>query len=467
MSVINNVLKDLESRSSGFTPIDVSSVETDKRQSSDKPRWTTWVALLVVVSVSVAGYLGMNGYFDQAFPIDNQQASVKPAQQKPVSEAAVTMVAEPRPQPIPVVEAPVVERNEIIGLQLKESTADLVLEFALKERVISYLKERSENRFVYHIRDVDNQIVAPLLQDNPWLRQLALQDSDNGVDIRFTTKDNLLVETSQSSASNEWIWRITFRKAPEPEVVTPVVKAAKPVVSKPEPETTISRVEEVKQVEQPKPVESPAADVAEPAAEPEPILSITSKTVSGSDDSQLVLATRLIKNGQLGEAQNMLVPLLDGAQDLRVRRLLHGVYSRSGNRDAYQSLLRDSMQRYPDESEFVSRYAGLLFRDRDYPAVIDFFSQRLPIEAGHYSMLAMSYQREARYDEAVLQFKEALKLDGRDSKNWAGLAISLEQQGDLDNALKAFQQAQGIGGLSPRLRTFVRDRIASLQQVIN
>ncbi len=467
MSVINNVLKDLESRNSSFTPLDVSSVEAKQTQQPEKAKWGIWIVLLLMISGALFIYLVLNGYLNRLLPNSIQQPAVEMLQPEAVTEPEVTLIAESKPEPIPVVEAPVVERNEIIGLQLKESQADLVLEFALKERVISYLKERSENRFVYHIRDVDNQIVAPLLQDNPWLRQLALQDSDNGVDIRFTTNDNLLVETSQSSAANEWIWRITFRKAPEPEIEASVIKESAPVAKQPEPVVTATPEEPAPvQVETPQPEQSQAVAVSpEPVAEP--VVSITSRNSNTSGESQLALATRLIKNGQLGEAQNALLPMLDGPDDLRARRLLHGVYSRSGNRDSYQSLLRESMQRYPGEAEFVSRYAGLLFRDRDYLAVIDFFSQRLPMEVGHYSMLAMSYQREARYEDAVAQFKEALKLDSRDSKNWAGLAISLEQQGDLSNALKAFQQAQSIGGLSPRLNTFVRERITSLQQVVN
>ena len=130
-------------------------------------------------------------------------------------------------------------------------------------------------------------------------------------------------------------------------------------------------------------------------------------------------------------------------------------------------MLLESIQRYPTEAEFVSRYAGLLFRDKDYVAVIDFFAQRPPLQVGHHSMLAMSFQREGLYDDAIEQFKLALKLDGRDSKNWAGLAISLEQLGDNANALTAYQQARSIGGLSSRLNQFVRDRVTALGQVRN
>ncbi len=162
MSVINNVLKDLESRNSGFTPLDVSSVEAKQTQQPEKTKWGTWIVVLLLISGAVTSYLLLNGYFVRLLPNDSQQTAVETLQAEAVTESEVTLIAESKPEPIPVVEAPVVERNEIIGLQLKESQADLVLEFALKERVISYLKERSENRFVYHIREVDNQIVAPL-----------------------------------------------------------------------------------------------------------------------------------------------------------------------------------------------------------------------------------------------------------------------------------------------------------------
>ena len=74
---------------------------------------------------------------------------------------------------------------------------------------------------------------------------------------------------------------------------------------------------------------------------------------------------------------------------------------------------------------------------------------------------------ESRYADAIEQFKLALKVDNRDTRNWVGLAISLEQVGDQANALKAFSQARTLGGLSQRLSQFVNDRIIALQQVVN
>ena len=64
------------------------------------------------------------------------------------------------------------------------------LEFVLRDRVNAYLRNRGENRFAYHLREIESQIVAPAISDNPWLEALVIRQSDTGVDIEFDTAPN-------------------------------------------------------------------------------------------------------------------------------------------------------------------------------------------------------------------------------------------------------------------------------------
>ncbi|MCZ6487452.1 MAG: hypothetical protein O6703_04670, partial [Gammaproteobacteria bacterium] len=108
MSVINNVLKDLESRSSQFVPIEIASVEA---AVAEKPAQSRYLALLILALLVVAAIL----WFYQ-----NQQ---KPAETTNVPEIAIE---------VPVTEVPVapevvdiVEHNQIIGLQINESANEM------------------------------------------------------------------------------------------------------------------------------------------------------------------------------------------------------------------------------------------------------------------------------------------------------------------------------------------------------
>ena len=114
---------------------------------------------------------------------------------------------------VPVAEVPVapevveiVEHNQIIGLQINESANEMSVEFSLQKKVISYLKERSENRFVYYLKNIRSEIDAPVMRNNQWIEQLSISPRDGGVDITFRTASGVLMETRQQLQGGEQVW---------------------------------------------------------------------------------------------------------------------------------------------------------------------------------------------------------------------------------------------------------------------
>ncbi|MBT8437984.1 MAG: hypothetical protein KJP11_11465, partial [Gammaproteobacteria bacterium] len=213
MSVINNVLKDLESRESQFTPIEIDAIGVKPAPARDlKP--LLLIALLLLFLMAGAWIYLQHQLTGTSTSTAPSKAATSPAiAALPVVEAEVDQVV-------------VTDRmigNQIIGLQIRESEDDMRMEFALRDKVVAFLKERGENSFGYHLRDIESQIFAPVISDNRWIRELAIAPSNGGVDVGFKTAEDILVETRQSLIDGEPVWVINLRKKTAPVVVEAAV----------------------------------------------------------------------------------------------------------------------------------------------------------------------------------------------------------------------------------------------------
>ena len=137
------------------------------------------------------------------------------------------------------------------------------LEFSLQTKVISYLKERGENSFVYFLKDIRSEIVAPVINNNRWIEQLSISSLDEGIEVSFHTAPGVLVETRQQPGDDTQIWAIKLKKPPAPIVVTkdaetPIKTVVEPPSVKPLPaitvDTNVDAKIEVEAAEQPKAV---------------------------------------------------------------------------------------------------------------------------------------------------------------------------------------------------------------------
>jgi len=453
MSVINNVLKNIESRESKFTPIEINSIASNPAAARDlKP--LLLVAVLFLALVVVVWY-----YQDQLFKTASAPlpmvASIAPVVPVPVVQAAVETE----------IEAGVVTDqligNQIIGLQIRESEEDMRMEFVMREKVVAYLKERGENSFGYHLRDVESQIVAPLISDNRWIRELSITSTDTGVDINFQTAAEILVETRQDLREGESIWSINLRNAATPAGSEPVVEVAhgaEPIATESQPA--------------PVPVEArsstlaPQTVIAEVPAAPVEI-DIKSTNPNNASINQLDYAVQLINSGRTAQAEALLQGLLGGVEDYSAREHLLALYGRQKQVDRQRRLLQGSIAKYPNTALFKTEYARSLYQGAAYRAVIQLLTNDISIDATQQALVAASYQRLDEHEEAVRHYQLSLAQDANNARNWIGLGISQENTAALAEALNSYQQAVKLGGLNSRLRAFVAARSSTLEQVLN
>ncbi len=459
MSVINNVLKDLESRESQFTPIEIDAIGAKPAPARDlKP--LLLIALLLLLLMAGAWIYLQDQLISSSTSAAPSISNTSPAiAALPVAEAEVDQVV-------------VTDRmigNQIIGLQIRESEDDMRMEFALRDKVVAFLKERGENSFGYHLRDIESQIFAPVISDNRWIRELAIAPSNSGVDVSFQTAEDILVETRQSLVNGEPVWVINLRKKAAAVVVDTVVDnmaAGEPGAIKAQqaPQTmelasTNAAADEVE-------LESQQAS-ASGSSDAVVKLDIKSTNPNAKTINQLEYAVALMNSRRFAEARTTLQNLLGGSEDYDARKHLLALYGSQNQRGRFLRLVRDSMAIYPDDLLFKTEYARSLFQTEAYRAVIDLFASEVSVNTSLQALVAASYQRLDEHEGAIRHYQLALELDAANAKNWIGLGISQEQTAALEGALFSYQQAAKLGNLNNRLQAFVDSKTRTLGRVLN
>jgi len=483
MSVINNVLKDLETRESRFTPIETGSVEAPLRAPRNWKPLALASTILFLLAAGVWLYLQAPQSWAIPLPLKLAGVSAGPAAAMTPEitdpEVAIVMPQQPTaPDPAESLPAPVAaalsaddavadtnEANQIIGLQIRESEQEMRLQFFLREKVVAYLRERGENTFAYHLRDIQSQILAPVISDNPWIQRLAIDPGNAGVDIHFETAADILVETRQNLVDGEAVWTISLRKAIAPApAVTEEASESAPELVEAAPQAIIAD-ESVQAVESAGAEPAVVDETAPVAAEVR--LEIKTTNPGARVASQLEYASRLLGTGRYTDAENLLRELLGGVEDYQARRHLLAIYDGQQRLDRFNRLARESAQKYPQDIAFKTEYARSLFRGQAYRAVIELFAGQTELDARQQAMLAASYQRIDEHDNAIRHYRLALRQDAGNAKAWIGLGISQEHNAELEAALDSYQRAGIIGQLNERLQAFVEQRSDSLRRVLN
>lgn len=448
MSIINNVLKDLESRPSQFTPIGVTSTRTAAASNSKSGRSLPGIlAFLLMVAIGLVFwfYQASQHHLDVAIDRVSSEVLIK---EYPAAEVITA------PEPLPIADTKK-QGNKVIGMQFRESNEAISLEFSLREKVVSYLKERSEKGIVYHLKNIGSDIVAPVIRDNRWIEQLTMTAQADGIDINLITVAGVLAETQQQLLGEKIVWAITLSKLPDPIEIEPVASAQtiQPV-----------NIDVVTQTDE------GILDIDDDRARIETKvvkLEIKSRDTDGETVKQLIKAQALMKQRRFSSAETLLLGLLDSTQDLAARESLVIVYKRNKKAGRLNELVKASMKRYPQHLIFKTRHAQSLFQRNAYQRVIDFLQIQTDLSAVQLALIGASYQRLDQHKPAANFYRQSLQIEANQPRSWIALGLSEEHNANLRQALSAYRFASKQGGLNAKLTAFVEQRSRILEKVIN
>ncbi len=209
--------------------------------------------------------------------------------------------------------------------------------------------------------------------------------------------------------------------------------------------------------------------VAEPASSGKGAAAVVQRRPSFSDSRQRLRQASLAwRQGRGAEAQLLLMELLHDEPDLvQARLLLSRTLAVSGHDREADMLLREGAERDPANPLLAMAWARRLADQGELQAALEVLRRpqgRAAVGARYQAFIAALSQRAGQHQEAIEAWRRAL-IQRPDEGAWRlGLAISLQALGRYQEAAQAYRRAVGNRNLSASLREFAQGRLARLEQ---
>lgn len=216
------------------------------------------------------------------------------------------------------------------------------------------------------------------------------------------------------------------------------------------------------------------AHIEKPANKPNIDSSQIGKQIRPDQQSANVYkqALTFLQQGRIAEAQAMLVSALEASpNNHEARQTLAGLLLDNKRHDEAKTILSAGVSIAPEQSDFRMALARLQVETGDVSSALISLEQGLAYAKnnGNYQIfLATLLQRISRHNEAIAHYNAALALNSASSdattSALVGLGISLQAMDKLSESQEAFTRAQSSTSLSPDLLAFVEQRIKQIQQ---
>ena len=149
------------------------------------------------------------------------------------------------------------------------------------------------------------------------------------------------------------------------------------------------------------------------------------------------------------------------------RQTLLGILVQQRRNADAEALLLEGQRQNPAQVGFAMALARLQAERGDTSAALE--SMQRSAAAGRDRPDFLGFQagllaRAGRHADAVVQYRSALRMAPQNAVWWMGLGISLESDRRPAEAAEAFQRAREAPGLSPELTAYVDQRLRGLQR---
>ena len=447
MSVINTVLKDLDNKPSAFTPLDVAVAGIQKKKSRINVKF--WMLGFIFLVVLVVSAYFINPYFSYQ---RGQQAKVSAVTSEAVKLPSEISAEIEAPEILSTVhgEITTTKKVEITGLQLNENDHFMELSLQLPLGAQSFLKRRDKNSYIFLISNANKKIITPQIENNLWIKSVAVNELKENLEIQFVTPDNILVETRHAEKEGVYNWVIRLKKSTPLKNSETLIAPNKKAEILPLPgveEGSLSRVDLEKTKPESKPLKMVKFDI-------KPVKHVL------TDTQLLAQSTSLIKQREWVKAQSELQKLLGTNVDKKARIKLLGVFQVQQEKNMFNQLLLESLELYPEASSLLVLHARQLFTQKEFLSLINQYGSKDIKQV--LNLVAASYQSIKQHDKAISYYQKSLTMDSLQPRSWVSLAISQEQLSRFNLALESYQMALRSGRLNKRLQDFTVKRIQQL-----
>jgi len=201
----------------------------------------------------------------------------------------------------------------------------------------------------------------------------------------------------------------------------------------------------------------------------EPVAAVVSKNRKplSLDQQSYQAGLRQLKQGRLGAAEasfNQALQVNPNLLDARFQ--LIKILQQQMKLTMAETVLQQGLALTPGNLNLRKIYARLLLNSQRQDEAIKLL-QTTPLpgivqDQEYYALLAALYQESKQFEAASAIYAQLLNIRPQVSLWWMGMAISLEQSGNLEKARNAYQKALDLTGLSPDLQSFIESRLQAL-----
>lgn len=148
------------------------------------------------------------------------------------------------------------------------------------------------------------------------------------------------------------------------------------------------------------------------------------------------------------------------------REGLAALYLSQGRNVEAGEVLAKGLEHHPGHSQFALMYARIQVGNGQLGAALATLERAQGAQtqgADFFAFLAALYQRQKSYDKSVAAYQRALSMQPRQGVWWMGIGISLEGEGKTLEATTAYNEAKKSGNLPPKLVQYVEGRLKRLE----
>lgn len=411
MSVINNMLKDLEKRRGslrepGAVPSHVRVLPAERKGS------IAWRALNGAVALACIGALGSYLY------------EKTPSRVQPLGDAA-------KPLGSPGAVGPEITRPErgstAAVIPLETPPAPIATASLVAADPTSAAAARSQEELAADWRRVERNTASPLRA-----AEAASAGSEYGADP--WTKVSLRMDALPAQ-----LWEPTNSAAPNSAAVRSAV-----------PNTSTTR-----------------SAAPTNSGRPEIDRKVRDLTTSQLAENEYRLGASLLNQRRYAEAQQQFAAALRQAPaHVGARQALFGLLLQDKRTEEAEQVLQAGLKIDPAQPGFAMALARIQVERGDDAVAVETLQNALHLSQGnpdYAAFLAALLQRQGRHAQAVELYQGALALAPRSGLWFLGLGISLQALNRNTEAQDAFRRARAADGLTGELQAFVDQRLKQVQ----
>jgi len=440
MSLVNDMLKDLDKRSRGSVQPGSAGMAIDYSGNENSLSYLK-IGLAVIVGILV-GIASI--YFLFSDPVPEIDPSLQAAQQ--IQNNSVIAESEVEEQ----IELP----NSIIRARIaggRETDTGFEVRIEVTEQVSYEILSRTDRQFQFLVREV-----AEIGNTAPIFNGMSVIQSSDGMLLSLNPGRSTEFLVYENAVGQLFTLTIEgFWSEPDSGVRN----------------TQTSPGEDMQNVSESQPFlsgeTSPDTDIVENNQQTlEPVRTTRELSLQDRDRNLSQQALRLAQDGELIEAYNVLYNFIGNNPEAhQSRNTLATLLFAQQEFLQVKVLVDEGLLLAPNHAGYKKIKARLYIREGDLDAAIRLLNSSPPAMADdteYFELLSSLYQQNGEHRQAIEIYQELIRVDRMTGRWWTGLAISHEAMGNYGEALNSYQVAIQNENLDSRLRQYSQGRIREL-----